>query len=377
MSLITRCPACETLFKVVPDQLRISDGWVRCGQCEEIFDASVHLQPTSPSTDSTQGNSPADHSVPEPDESEPALEALPESGDITGTMDEGAAKNPLPLPATPPGSDVQVDSPVDLDVTKTDVGDSDSSWRPVSEAFTANAWEDESVADHIEMPPVVPLATELEQIVARRSMSAIQDALPAPSEATEVNPTQIEAEGEPSNLLETPGLSFMRESNAHSLWRKPLVRVVMGALAVMLLAGLCLQILVQERDRIVAFEPATRPWMITICSVLSCSISPVRQIESIVIESSSFTQIRGDSYRLNFVIKSVASVALALPAVELALTDTQDKAVIRRVFSPADFTSNSGTLAAGSELAASLTINVKSDGKTDRIAGYRVLAFYP
>ncbi|MEY4883678.1 MAG: hypothetical protein RIS34_1532, partial [Pseudomonadota bacterium] len=372
-----RCPACETLFKVVPDQLRISDGWVRCGQCEEIFDASVHLQPTSPSTDSTHGNSPADHSVPEPDESEPALEALPESGDVTGTMDEGAAENPLPLPAMAPGSDVLVDSPVDLDVTKTDVGDSDSSWRPVSEAFTANAWEDESVADHIEMPPVVPLATELEQIVARRSMSAIQDALPAPSEATEVNPTQIEAEGELSDLLETPGLSFMRESNAHSLWRKPLVRVVMGALAVMLLAGLCLQILVQERDRIVAFEPATRPWMITICSVLSCSISPVRQIESIVIESSSFTQIRGDSYRLNFVIKSVASVALALPAVELALTDTQDKAVIRRVFSPADFTSNSGTLAAGSELAASLTINVKSDGKTDRIAGYRVLAFYP
>jgi len=43
MSLITRCPACETLFKVVPDQLRISDGWVRCGQCEEVFDASRNL----------------------------------------------------------------------------------------------------------------------------------------------------------------------------------------------------------------------------------------------------------------------------------------------------------------------------------------------
>ncbi|MBP9684584.1 MAG: zinc-ribbon domain-containing protein, partial [Rhodoferax sp.] len=43
MSLITRCPACETLFKVVPDQLRMSEGWVRCGQCSEIFDASLHL----------------------------------------------------------------------------------------------------------------------------------------------------------------------------------------------------------------------------------------------------------------------------------------------------------------------------------------------
>eukprot|EP01041_Mallomonas_annulata_P031861 gene31861-54246_t len=43
MSLITQCPACATMFKVVPDQLRISDGWVRCGQCDEVFDANAHL----------------------------------------------------------------------------------------------------------------------------------------------------------------------------------------------------------------------------------------------------------------------------------------------------------------------------------------------
>ena len=43
MSLLTRCPACETLYRLVPDQLRISQGWVKCGQCSEIFDASQHL----------------------------------------------------------------------------------------------------------------------------------------------------------------------------------------------------------------------------------------------------------------------------------------------------------------------------------------------
>ena len=43
MSQITRCPHCATAFKVVADQLRISDGWVRCGQCKEVFDASEHL----------------------------------------------------------------------------------------------------------------------------------------------------------------------------------------------------------------------------------------------------------------------------------------------------------------------------------------------
>ncbi|MCB2069785.1 MAG: zinc-ribbon domain-containing protein, partial [Ottowia sp.] len=43
MSLITRCPACATMFKLVPDQLRISAGWVRCGQCGVVFDASAQM----------------------------------------------------------------------------------------------------------------------------------------------------------------------------------------------------------------------------------------------------------------------------------------------------------------------------------------------
>ncbi len=44
MSQTTRCPSCATLFKVVADQLRISDGWVRCGHCQQVFDASQSLQ---------------------------------------------------------------------------------------------------------------------------------------------------------------------------------------------------------------------------------------------------------------------------------------------------------------------------------------------
>lgn len=44
MSLVTRCPACATTFKVVRDQLRISEGWVRCGRCSEVFDATQALQ---------------------------------------------------------------------------------------------------------------------------------------------------------------------------------------------------------------------------------------------------------------------------------------------------------------------------------------------
>ena len=60
MSLITRCPACGTMFKVVPDQLKISEGWVRCGHCSEIFDASAHLQAAAaPSAQPAVENGPA------------------------------------------------------------------------------------------------------------------------------------------------------------------------------------------------------------------------------------------------------------------------------------------------------------------------------
>ena len=39
MSLATRCTHCGTIFKIVQDQLKVSEGWVRCGRCNEVFNA--------------------------------------------------------------------------------------------------------------------------------------------------------------------------------------------------------------------------------------------------------------------------------------------------------------------------------------------------
>jgi len=39
MSLATRCTHCGTIFKVVQDQLKVSEGWVRCGRCQGVFNA--------------------------------------------------------------------------------------------------------------------------------------------------------------------------------------------------------------------------------------------------------------------------------------------------------------------------------------------------
>lgn len=43
MSLATRCPHCNTLFKVSLGQLQLYEGEVRCGQCQKVFSGVDHL----------------------------------------------------------------------------------------------------------------------------------------------------------------------------------------------------------------------------------------------------------------------------------------------------------------------------------------------
>ncbi len=113
MSLVTRCPACATTFKVVRDQLRISDGWVRCGRCSHVFDATLDLHETPDGVARPGAVAPPQEQVPsvpavapsmEPIEPEASIPPAPAAPSIdTGfgfdaRADEGAA-----LPQEPAG----------------------------------------------------------------------------------------------------------------------------------------------------------------------------------------------------------------------------------------------------------------------------------
>jgi predicted Zn finger-like uncharacterized protein len=62
--MVTSCPACTTTFRVTPEQLRIRQGKVRCGQCRGVFDAFKSL--------ATLADDPAAAEQPQP---EPAASA--------------------------------------------------------------------------------------------------------------------------------------------------------------------------------------------------------------------------------------------------------------------------------------------------------------
>lgn len=102
MSQVTRCPACRTSFRVVADQLRIARGWVRCGQCGEVFDASAQL------VVSGQAATPAPM-APEPTPADPPLaeESIADRAGVTASppaeagLDAASSGEAMLVPAAP------------------------------------------------------------------------------------------------------------------------------------------------------------------------------------------------------------------------------------------------------------------------------------
>ncbi len=309
------------MFKVVPDQLRISDGWVRCGKCEEIFDAAAHLQEAA---------------VAEPG---PAISDSPDTVPFEGALAAAMASEP---PVRGARTEPVLPAPVAVDFELKDPTDPGLVLEPAVPSGHA---------------PLLPEGSAY--------------GVPAAADAAAV------AAAEPPAAKPATELSFMRKARKASRWHRPLVRATLMVLSLLLVLGLAVQVLVQERDRVAAIEPALRPLVEELCLLLDCKVGPLRQIESVVIDSSAFSKTKGEVYRLSLTLKNTAPIDLAMPAVELALTDTLDHPLLRRVFRPEELGVRSGVIPAAAEIQSTLVLTIKTNGNGERVAGYRLLAFYP
>ncbi len=215
-------------------------------------------------------------------------------------------------------------------------------------------------------PPVPSQSAESLALVADDSIAAV---LRADDRKTTVEQDGTDEDADPEHEV-----SFVRAARRQAVWRRPAVRLLLTLLALTALVALALQVAVQERDRIAAMDARARPWLVQLCAPLRCEIAPQRQIADVVIDSSSFNKARGDSYQLALTMKSLANIPLATPAIELTLTDAQDQPVLRRVLLPTDMAAPAELPARG-EWSASVAVIVTTGGA--RVAGYRLLAFYP
>lgn len=347
-ALITRCPACATMFKVVPDQLRVSEGWVRCGHCGEVFDASAHLQPPAPVEQEQEAQSGAGA---QPPPGGPDADAFDAGARGATDVREQIAAEEAPSVAAPdsePASDQSPDSVASSPLTEID----------------------EELPD--DEPDPLRLQAEqqaLQEDPLDRPFSLRREDLSAPAELT---PSEL-----PGVAAPLEELTFVRQARREARWQRPAVRGLLSLLALALAGLLGLQIAVQERDRLAAAEPALRPWLTRVCDPLGCRIAPPRRIEAIAIDGSTFNRLRPDAYRLEVTLKNQSAGQVALPAVELTLTDSEEQPVVRRVLMPGELGAARLALAARAEWSGTAAFALRDASLASRVAGYRVLAFYP
>ncbi|WP_457424122.1 zinc-ribbon and DUF3426 domain-containing protein [Roseateles sp. P5_E7] len=314
MSLATRCTACGTVFRIVEDQLRVSDGWVRCGRCAEIFDARELL------FDIEQEAPPPWPAAFTP---EPVIEPPPPPAP--------PPPPPEPLWMPPPDPEPRAEA-------------LPTGW-PSEVARQEPRWVDEP-REPPSAPPA-PLAP-----------------LPAPA------PLVAEPSATPAAVVP----EFMRRAESTARWNRPRVRLALGGASALLALLLALQVTLHFRDALAALNPPLRGTLQGLCGLFGCEVRPWLRPDALKVESTSLTPIDGsNSYKLTLTLSNLANVAVAAPWIDLRLTDASGALLARGAFEPKALSPQLQEIPALSEQSLSFTFRTAGQS----VSGYQVDAFYP
>ena len=320
MAIVTRCPACNTVFRVAPPQLQARNGMVRCGRCLTVFNgfgtlATAPEPPTPETPEAAVADAAAE--TPVPAAAEPAA-AAPESAASDISAPVSAA--PRPAPAPPPAS-------------------TEPAFRlePVSATELAAA----AVTFGTTQPAKVSTVEES------------RDFGPAPEQLT---------------LEDHLFLEDTREAKARSArwWAA-------GAVLVLLMLGA--QAGFFYRGEIAAHYPALRPQLTRLCETIGCVINLPQRPQLIVIEASDLQATdpgRPALIQLTATVRNHAGYDIGFPALDLVLTNSRDHTLARRIFQPREYLEPARDARAGIPAKGEMTINLDLDTADLRPAGFRL-----
>lgn len=354
MSLAARCTACGTAFRVVQDQLRVSDGWVRCGRCNAVFNANETLfDPHAPAT--PPATEPPTEAVAAPAFGEPPDLAKPDA-DVTLNVDALHAalfeRGPAE-PASRPELADDVEALADVEAAPT-VGELAG---PGLERATSGPLADER--------PDVPVA------VAVAEPGTVAQPVPS-ADVADTADARAPTAGADEPAGAAPG--FLREAERAARWRSPEMRALLGGAAVLLAGAALIQGARGLHEPIVSQWPQARAWLEPLCRVAGCEVQARRRLDALSVDGSSLVRTDdGERARLTLVLRNRDRHELLLPAVELTLTDAQGAIVARKVLATAELGAAGPVIGAGAEL----TLHGVLDTGDLRVVGYTIELFYP
>lgn len=359
------------MFRITPAQLALREGQVRCGHCRAVFDANDHFV----ALDADRHD---DASVPH---DELAM------GRPTVTLREPGALQPAP--------EVIAFGAAADDVTAEEARDPPRIDEPVADAPPAELPTDPAAEPIADAPPAEPPTDPAAELIADAppaepptdpAAEPIADAPPAePPTDTAAEPIADALPAEPPTDAATAPVDIGdMDRGGRFEWKKRRRRadrspIAGGAAIVLLLIALALQAVLEFHDALAAHAPITRPILATACTLLGCALGPLRDTMALSIDASD---LQADpAHRglllLTATIRNRAAYAIAYPYVELSLTDSSDRVVVRRAFSPMEYAG--GTADPGQGIAANgeQLVRLFIDASATAQAGYRLYLFYP
>ena len=148
--------------------------------------------------------------------------------------------------------------------------------------------------------------------------------------------------------------------------------VMVTFLAAAVLLG---QVLVFQRDKLVAMNLSVQPFFNAVCQTLGCRVEWPKEPDKVAIDSTNFKQLKDDRFSFTLSVKNQASYFLGTPALELTLTNDEEGDVVRKVWLAQEI-----DLPVALKPMRTQTVEMVfsiEEPLAGKINGYRALLFYP
>ncbi|PLY48406.1 hypothetical protein CSZ94_00190 [Janthinobacterium sp. ROICE36] len=411
MALATKCPHCNTIFRVAADQLKLRGGIVRCGTCREVFDGNAALvDPAAASPLLTSGPGaaaalsttyPADNTTDDepiysldfdtsfdPFGILPATAQLKEDDSEHIELDldvnlphEALADAPVAAPVMAPAEPPEAPLPQPMAPFKRRQVDEapafatylrDSRREPNLETVVAPVAPALPATDKVSLHKpvrVAPAPTRLEPTLADHSFDPMPaTVVPEPAIETEAEETAMApADDEPAFVTQ----GRRREQSGKAL------RVAMAIGSAVLLLLLLLQVMTTFRNPLAAQFPQWKPTLVALCKISGCQVDLPAQIEALAIEQGELQTLKEQTFSYVSLLRNQSRSVQAWPSIELILNDANDKPLLRRVIAPRDYLPVTIDVSKGFAPRSEQTIKLYFALDQLTASGYHIAIFYP
>lgn len=359
MAMVTTCPACHTRFRVTPEQMEAHGGDVRCGRCAKVFNAHASMEHE---LEELRHEGQSQLPFEEPGNSKQAPFTIAPSPLVgEGVTEQPAAVEEFPAEELEAPSFEAALVEESLDEQPPQTADELLPESPVEAESFAPEWSEEAVSEP-------PAATE---------SVLLESAEPVAAESAVVEPIALPPRFVPEPVPEwTTARDTFAESEEEPKKRRFFWLWLIGVL--LLLASMGAQGLYFFRSDLAARYPEFKPFLQQLCDELQCSISLPANPDLLSIETSNLEADpqQANLIALNAILRNRAGLAQEYPQLELTLTDTQDRMIARRIFTPGEY-AKGADLKRGMAPNEEVTVKLFLDLGDLKAAGYRVFLFYP